>query len=352
MKWKQWIYRLTHWEEWHYHVKYIPLLPVWLWYIIRARNFWFFTPANPTLTFGGMDGETKEEMYTQLPPNSHPISIFIDPALQEEKLLELFNASGLRYPVAVKPNVGMGGMMFRKIMHHEDLLAYHAFIDRRYVIQEMVEYPMEVAIFYYRLPDQQKGTISGFISKEKPTVIGDGVSTLQQLVQQHQGVRFMEKEMNTKHNFHWNKVIPNGEEYALLDVSNRTQGGKMISLAHEIDEQLLKVMDEVSLYRNCFFYGRYDIKCKSIESLKSGKDFSILEFNGCGSGVQHVYGNNYSLSEACRMILHHWKMMFTIAMRNHQRGVPYWGFWKGLKFLRHSKSELRHLKQLEAAFKH
>lgn len=351
MNWKQRIYRLTHWEEWHYHVKYIPLLPVWLWYILRARSVWFFTPANPTLTFGGMDGETKEEMYTQLPPGTYPHSIFMEAGLSEDKFKEAWHASGLQFPVAVKPNVGMGGLMFRKIKDMPSLLRYHRYIDRKYVIQEMINYPVEVAVFYYRMPNQKKGEVSGFISKEKPVVVGNGTSTLKQLVQQHKGVRFMEAEMQTKHKEQWEKVITNGEEYTLLEVSNRTQGGKMISLAHEIDERLLEVMDSISTYRNTFFYGRYDIKCASIEAFKSGKDFSILEFNGCGSGVQHVYGNGHSLFEACRMILQHWNMMFRIARYNHARGIPYWSFMKGLKFLQEAKKEINHLKGLDAGFK-
>lgn len=350
MNWKQRLYRLTHWEEWHYHVKYIPLLPVWLWYILRARSVWFFTPANPTLTFGGMDGETKEEMYTQLPPGTYPHSVFIDPDMPEDTVKKLWTASGLKFPVAVKPDVGMGGMMFRKLNNMESLLRYHAYIDRRYVIQEMIHYPMEVAVFYYRMPNQDKGTVSGFISKEKPVVIGDGQSTLKQLVQQHKGVRFMEAEMYAKHRDKWTTIIPNGEAYTLLEVSNRTQGGKMISLAHEMDDRLVAVMDSISKYRNTFLYGRYDIKCNSIEAFKSGKEFSILEFNGCGSGVQHIYGNKYSLFQACRMIVHHWNMMFKIARYNHSKGIPYWSFMKGLKFLQHSKRELKHLKMLEAGF--
>ena len=72
-------YKLTHWETWHFHAKYIPILPAWLWYCIKSRSLWFFTPSNPTLTFGGMEGETKEEMYEQMPPGTFPRSIYISP---------------------------------------------------------------------------------------------------------------------------------------------------------------------------------------------------------------------------------------------------------------------------------
>lgn len=350
MKLKQWLYKLTHWEEWHYHVKYIPIAPVWLWYIIKSRNAWFFTASNPSLSFGGMDGESKEEMYSQLPDGTYPTTIYINPELTIPELRKAIEASGLVYPIAVKPNVGMGGMMFRKINDKYELYQYHEKMDRRYVVQEMVMWPMEVAIFYYRHPASEKGVVSGFISKENPSVIGDGVSKLSQLVEQHPGVRFLMDSMYAKHKKNWDKVIPIGERFVLTDVSNRTQGGKMVSLAHEIDDKLLGLMDSISKHKNTFFYGRYDIKCNSVAELKEGKKFSILEFNGCGSGVQHVYGNNHSLFEACSIILKHWKALYKISVYNHKHGIPYWTYNDGMKFMNEAKAELKHLKELEAAY--
>ncbi|HEX7756831.1 MAG TPA: hypothetical protein VF421_15870, partial [Niabella sp.] len=60
--------RIINWELWNFNVIYAPISPVWLWYAIRSRAFWFFTPSNPTIDFGGFEGEGKKEMYDQLPP--------------------------------------------------------------------------------------------------------------------------------------------------------------------------------------------------------------------------------------------------------------------------------------------
>ncbi|HNM27878.1 MAG TPA: hypothetical protein PKL15_20695, partial [Saprospiraceae bacterium] len=46
MAWK----KLTDWERWPFAVFYFPLSFVWIWHILRARAFWFFSPSNPTLT--------------------------------------------------------------------------------------------------------------------------------------------------------------------------------------------------------------------------------------------------------------------------------------------------------------
>lgn len=347
MKLKDAVYKATHWESWHYHIKYIPLLPVWLWYCLRSRSFWFFTSANPTLTFGGMEGETKEEMYTQLPPGTFPTSIFVEAGTPFEKVLEQMSLSGIGFPCAAKPNVGMMGYLFRKISAPEELKKYHQSVPVKYVIQELVDFPMEVSVFYYRRPAEKRGTISGFLSKESPQVYGDGTSTLAQLIEAHKGVRFRREEMMRKHEANLGRIIPKGERFALSDASNRSQGGRLVGLEHEIDEDLLELFDKISHYNGKFYYGRYDVKCTSVNDLKAGKNFSILEYNGSGSGTQHVYGNGYTLFQASRIILHHWKILFAISRENFKKGEKPWGFFKGLKFLFRAKKNLGLLKKLD-----
>ena len=69
-----------------------------------------------------------------------------------------------------------------------------------------------------------------------------------------------------------------------------------------VDDELLKLFDELSLYTDKFYYGRYDIKCDSIDELKKG-NFSILEFNGAGAEPNHIYDAGIHLGDAYREIL-------------------------------------------------
>src|SRR3954467_6722185 len=125
MRVRRFFYILTHWEKWHYHLKYIPLYPVWLWFCLRSKSLWFFTPSNPTLTFGGFEGESKQEMYRQLPPGSYPQSIFISPALSFNEVITMVQSAGFTYPFAVKPDVGMMGFLFRVMENESELQQYH-----------------------------------------------------------------------------------------------------------------------------------------------------------------------------------------------------------------------------------
>src|SRR5918993_321928 len=138
MKVRDFFTRLIQWETWHYLVKYIPIMPAWLWYCIRSRSFWFFTPSNPSLTFGGFEGEAKKEMYELLPAGSFPKTIYIQPSQSFTEVLKMIKENGFHYPYCVKPDVGMKGLLFRKIENEEDLQQYHSQMPVEYIVQELV----------------------------------------------------------------------------------------------------------------------------------------------------------------------------------------------------------------------
>src|SRR5215216_2584670 len=139
---KSWSERLTNWELWPFGLRYITIAPKWLWYCLRSGSFWFFTPSNPTLTFGGFEGEGKKEMYDLLPKNFYPKTIYIHPKDDFEAIRQRLRQNGFSYPFVVKPDVGMKGLLFRKVDTENDLLKYHQQNPVDYIIQDLVEYPL------------------------------------------------------------------------------------------------------------------------------------------------------------------------------------------------------------------
>jgi hypothetical protein len=344
MSWKSFWEKLGNWELWPFKLRYFLISPVWLWYCLRSRSFWFFSSSNPTITFGGFEGEDKREMYNLLPKEYYPKTIYISPGDQFSELLQQVRKNGFIYPFIVKPDIGMKGLLFRKIDNENELKIYHEKNTVDYLVQELVEYPLEVSVFYYRYPNRQKGVISGFIQKELMDVYGDGKSTLWELIMAHPKARHRPDEMKIKHEANLPRVIPKGERYILTYAANLNRGAKFTDLAQLIDDDLLKIFDEIS-HRASFYYGRYDIKCSSVEDLKQGKNFSILEFNGSGAEPNHVYNAGKSLFDAYAVFLHHWKVLYEISKYNKEHGIPYWPVMKGWRFLRAAKKHLKILEQ-------
>jgi hypothetical protein len=323
---------------------YAPIGPVWFWYCLRSRSFWFFSSSNPTITFGGFEGEGKKEMYDQLPPHLVPRTIYILHDLPFEEVKKKIAEAGFQFPFVVKPDVGMKGVLFRKIENEEQLIKYHERMPVEYIVQELITLPVEVSVFYYRYPDQQQGVVSGFIQKELLQVSGDGSSTLKALIEQHPRARFRMEEMEHRHGHRFQRVIPKDEVFYLSYAGNHNRGAHFTNLHKEINASLLAVFDELSHYTGQFYYGRYDIKASSIEDLKQGKNFQIIEFNGCGAEPNHIYDCGMNIWQAYSEILRHWKALYRISRYNHHNGTPYWSFKRGWQFLKQSQ---KHFKMLE-----
>lgn len=345
---KKLFHKITHWEAWPFKLLYAPIAPVWVWYMLRSGAVWFFTPSNPKITFGGLDGEPKKEMYDLLPVELYPTTFNALPQQDFETVKDTLVKSGIGYPLIVKPEIGAQGILFRKIDNEADLKKYHDSVPVEYIVQRMVHYPMEVSVFHIRYPWKQNGFVTGFLHKIPLQVTGDGIHTLEQLVQQHPKGNKRTGEMHSKHKDRWNEIIPAGEKYMLSYAANHNRGAHFVDLKEHIDEQLVVIFDRISQQVNDFYYGRYDIMCTNVEDLKNGKNFTILEYNGCGAEPNHFYDTGYTLFGAYREILKHWKALYRICRYNRKQGVKAWPFQKGRKFMKQIKQIYKMMREADA----
>ena len=348
---KKFFSKITNWEAWPFKLLYAPITPVWGWYMLKSWSVWFFTPSNPKITFGGMDGEPKKEMYDLLPLALYPATFNVLPQQDFGKIKTDLEKSGITYPFIVKPEVGCQGILFRKIDKETDLQNYHAKMPVEYIVQQLVSFPMEVSVFYIRHPQQKKGTITGFLHKIPLQVTGNGKDTLEQLILQHPKAQKIIGQIFSKHKLHLKEIIVAGQKYMLSYAANHNRGAHFIDLKEHIDDKLVGIFDEISLGINDFFYGRYDVMCSNVEDLKNGKNFSILEYNGCGAEPNHFYDTGYTLLGAYKEILKHWSALYKICKYNTEQGIKPWPFKKGRKFLAQIKAHFKIMREADARIK-
>jgi hypothetical protein len=339
--------KITNWEAWPFALIYAPVALWWGWYMLRSGAVWFFTPSNPKLTFGGMEGEPKSEMYDLLPLHLFPTTINILPTQSAAELLEAIKQAEIIYPFVVKPEVGGQGILFRKIDTEKELLHYHSLMKFEYIVQNMILYKMEVSVFHIRHPKEDKGIVTGFLHKIPLHVMGNGKTTLEELILSHPKANKFATDMLVKHANNLKNIIANDEKYVLSYAANHNRGAHFVDLKHEIDDKLVSIFDALSIEINDFFYGRYDIMCNSVEDLKAGKNYSILEYNGCGAEPNHFYDTGYTLRGAHKEILKHWKYLYEISKYNASQGVKPWGFWKGFKFRKYTRDLYSAMKKVD-----
>ncbi|HSZ26257.1 MAG TPA: hypothetical protein VK766_11075, partial [Cytophagaceae bacterium] len=239
-------------------------------------------------------------------------------------VLKSMHQNGLTLPVIAKPDIGERGTQVEKINNEQELQSYLQTNNCNFLIQEYIDFEIELGVFYYRFPDQTTGTISSIVKKEFLQVTGDGESTLGELITRYPRAGFQFDRLSLKLNY--TSIPQKGEKVLLEPIGNHCRGTTFLNANHLIDSKLTSVFDTISKQIPGFFYGRYDLRCKNMEDLKEGKNIKILELNGAGSEPGHIYQPGYSIFRAWRALLFHWKILYLISIQNHKKGIPYMRF--------------------------
>lgn len=327
-------HRITNWEYWPFWMIYYPLFPVWLYYSFKARSLFFFNAANPAMKNGGMAMESKMEIYKMIPPQFIPKTVFIPKDQSPEWALEKVLASDIGFPFIAKPDIGMKAFGVEKIHSKDEFQNYVSWSPSNFLVQELIPYRKEVGIFYVRKPDEEQGKITGVVSKEFLSVIGDGSSTLLELIKNNPRSHLQLKALKRKFGEGLNKVIANGEEFVLVPYGSHTRGAKFVDISHLINEGLVKTINGICGPMKDFHYGRLDVLYNTFEELCEGKNFSVIEINGAGGEATHIYDPKHSLFWAWQEVTRHWGLMNEVSILNHQKGHSYLSFKDGRAMLK------------------
>lgn len=333
MSWKKFrnsnfIIRLAAWEYWPFGIVQFPLFIYWLWLSLRARSMLFFSASNPTIVLGGMFGESKHDVLNLIPERYKPKAVLVKAPAKKETVLRMMNDHGLTFPVIFKPDLGERGFMVKKIASEEQIDSYLRSLNKDFLIQEFLDLPVELGVFYTRFPDEAEGQVTSVVIKDMLTVTGDGKSTLEQLILDKPRAKLQWPKLKVTHSQLLNSILPTGEQFVLNSIGNHSLGTTFVNGEHLINANLSKTFDKISKQIDGFYFGRYDLRCASIEDLYEGK-IKIMELNGCGAEPAHIYHPGFSLWKALGILFTHWKNIFRISMQNHKKGVPFTSYKEG-----------------------
>ncbi|HEY4149058.1 MAG TPA: hypothetical protein VGM41_09020 [Chitinophagaceae bacterium] len=329
--------RLFHWEYWSFNAIYPLILPVWAWLGLRARSFFFFSTANPSIEYGGFMMESKKKIYDLLPPGTYPKTRYFRTGTDPGTVLQQVKTAGFHYPLVGKPDVGGKGKGVKKLADEAELLAYAQWSQLDYLVQEFVPQPKEAGIFYYRYPGDAAGRISGIVRKELLTVKGDGKQTIRQLLELDKRFILQIPVLQIMYGDALNEILPAGMKKELVPYGNHARGAKFLDDSHLADECLTGNIDALCRQVKGFYYGRLDIRYNTWEELRQGKNYSIIELNGAGSEPTHIYDPRHSLFFAWKEIIRHWIILWRISRLNHKKGLPYLTMGEGLQMLKENR---------------
>jgi hypothetical protein len=314
------------WPPWLFY------LPMWLWIgvlAIRHRGLRLPLLANPRLPAGGLVGESKREIFAQLRGEERDtLAPYVALYRQGTAAIQLVEAeigmarAGFGYPIVAKPDIGCRGAGVQPVRNATELLAYLTQFPKREVLilQEMVQAQGEAGVFYVREPGERRGQIFSLTLKYFPLIIGDGTSTIEDLIRRDPRAGKIARIYLTRFAERLCEVPAMGEAIRLVFAGNHCRGAIFRDGSAWITDLLRDRFDRIADCIPDFHFGRFDIRFTDFEAVRRGEGFTIVEFNGAGAEATHIWDSGMSLFGAWHTLARQYALLFEIGAANRTRG--------------------------------
>jgi hypothetical protein len=308
-----------HHEYWSWWLLVIPIWPLWIWYGFRLRCATWFTAVNPGMEDSGFVSESKIKILNSIPDYLKPTTLFIFKNEQFEAVKgdSFFNA--VAFPMIAKPDIGGRGRKVEILKDWRQLHTYHETIGEDYMVQELIPYDLEMGIFYVRIPNEKKGRVTSIAIKDFLKVIGDGKSTVEALMRLNYRAALQIERLKKTLDI---SIIPLVDEIVYLEpIGNHCRGTAFLDGRNLMNDKLNEIFDDICNQIHGFYYGRFDIRVKSLDDLYAGKHIYIMELNGLTADAAHIFDPNSRLRDAYFTQIENCKLSFQIAKQNLANGV-------------------------------
>ena len=320
---------VSYFEFWPGVIIYIPVFFQWTLLSVWYRGLSLPLNANPGISLSGMVGETKsgtfsicsKEISKKIPP-WFLLTQWQTPKDAVDLIQQRMKEKNIVFPVVAKPDIGCRGAGVQKVNNDRELLSYIKNFpkDGTILIQQLIPYEAEAGIFYIRYPGAPKGEIFSITLKYQPYVIGNGVESLQQLIEKDPRSGRLKHLYLARHKEWLNDIIPAGIPYKLAFAGSHSKGAIFRDGREFITPELTKSLDEICDGIPEFYYGRLDVKFRDIDSLMNGRNYYIVEINGASSEAAHIWDCRGSLREVFRVLFYQYRTLFQIGAINRRRG--------------------------------
>lgn len=337
---RRWWIKLVHWEYWPIWAVYFPVSFYYLYLSIKAKSLFFFSASNPSIENGGLTFESKWKIFQLIPQAYYPTTLYIEAGTSLSDILQQLQTAALTFPLIAKPDRGERGWCVQKINSADDLVQYCSAIRIPFLLQAYVAQPMEFSVFYYRHPDSERGQVTSVTFKRLLSVVGDGKSTIEMLILQSNRAFLQYNRIKKNPAINLQQVLPIGQVMELVPLGNHCLGAMFVDYNHIITPAMHRSFDSISKSIKGFYFGRFDLRCNSVEDLQQAKNISILELNGAGAEPAHIYTPGFSFFKAQRILAQHYRMLYEAAIANQKKNIPFMRY-QDFKLLRRAEKQFK-----------
>jgi hypothetical protein len=329
------------WPGWAF---YTPVVLYWILLGLRHRDFSLPTAANPRIETGGLCGESKADILDMAGDTARrwiaPYTTVVAGSADDgAAATQALGRAGLALPVVVKPDIGCNGTGVKLVTTHDELVAALALFPSgvRLVLQRLIPFEHEAGVFYIRHPDEARGRVTSLTYKEAPVIVGDGRSTVGQLIDADARTRLVPHLYLPRLGTRVHDILPAGMPLRLLFAGNHSKGSIFRNGADDITPALVEQIDRIMQDIPDFHFGRIDLKFESVASLRLGRGFEIIEINGVGSEATHIWDSRTTLREAYAAQFMHYRETFRIGAKKKKAGWRSSGAFTMLRYWRQQR---------------
>ncbi len=317
--------RLRHWEFWPMWVFYPPLVLNILWIGLRRGRLTAFTAVNPAMPLGGLVGESKSDILDGLAGIGKALPAWrrLAPGSTEERstaLQRFLDDERLDYPVVLKPDAGERGRGVAVVRSGAEAAAFLAATPGPALVQEYVA-GEEYGVFWARFPGRQDGYVFSITHKVRPTVSGDGRSTLERLILLDPRAVAIAHIYRREHPDAATRVPAVGETVELTNIGAHSRGTVFLDANYLHTPELEQAMNTICTACEGFDFGRLDLRVPSASALRRGDHIRVLEVNGVTSEAAHMYDPRYGFFAAHAILRRQWTMAFDLATERIRDGA-------------------------------
>jgi membrane protein DedA with SNARE-associated domain len=332
--------RLARWSRWEFWPMWLFYAPVALWLVwlsVRHRGIATMTASNPGIPDGGVVGESKYGILSNLPAEWTVPSALVEgesASARARGVLDAVQSHAWSSPFILKPDVGQRGVGVKLTRTVDDVRAYCTHESGPIVVQPYHPGPYEAGVFYYRYPWAERGRIFSITDKHFPQIVGDGVSTIETLIWAHPRYRLQAATFLARHRGVLDRVLSAGETFRLAIAGNHAQGTLFRDGKHLWTPALEARIDAVARAYPGFFVGRFDLRYTDVAAFQAGTGFAIIELNGATAESTDIYDPDRSLWSAYRTLFRQWSIVFAIGAANRAAGAPVTGLTRLVRLVR------------------
>lgn len=320
--------KLKYYEFWPAWFFYIPIVFYYIYLTLKFRSPFLPFYSNPGIHHSGVVGESKWDFLKSLSSSPFILKTFLlaQNSNRLQIIQELIDSGKINYPFILKPDIGQRGYGVRIIATESELKDYLLSAQFDILLQEYSDLPKEAGVLYVRAPSDIAPSIFSITDKIFPSVTGDGVTSLGDLILQDPRAGLIASTYFQRFQGQLDNIPKDKEIVTLSSCGNHCQGSIFKNGRVLNTPELLASIDSVARQIPGFHFGRFDLKYESSDQLKAGKGFRIVEINGGGSEATHIWDRDTKLKEAYRTLFEQWHLIFRIGnevRKNQSNLVPF-----------------------------